>query len=570
MDNKRRTNKSELRTSGALTDASTAAGAASGLLKSSKHAATTSAVKRTGSAASNASSVQRSSKSSAASAQQSGRDTRPHAVATASSTKTPSESATPRQAQRQLHQQGQHHQQPHHQQQLTAPSQGAHPDTGGAPSPPYSKELLYALAAVQRAAMATTTVLKSLDAYRVAYSSSSSANKQGAIGQYKHASNDNGNGTSFAKAEDDSPVTVADFAAQALLISALHAAFPDDDFLGEEDDGELKGTDESKKAMLEKVWQVVKNTKLEDSKLEKMLGRPQSESETLEAIALGAKHDEPLKKGKRCWVMDPVDGTSAFMQGGQYAVVLALLENGKEVLGVCACPNMRFSEVVGRTRKTAKRREVKEFDTISNYLKEMSMKKKEKDTTEKIEEPEGVLVAAVKNHGATVRPLGRGPLKNAMKLDRSNLPPPKIDPRINDKLKPKAVLPGLTFVDSEDSPKTRADLVRWLAGSSYDKAVQLYSSHVRYVAMALGDRSYVQVRWPRNNKPWAIWDHVGTPLIYAESGRGTVTDMNGNALDYRQGWKMVSNWGVITADAEIHGRVADVVQKKLAELKRSA
>ncbi|KAL2200421.1 hypothetical protein P885DRAFT_28837 [Corynascus similis CBS 632.67] len=550
MDNKRRTNKSELRTSGALTDASTAAGAASGLLKSSKHAATTSAVKRTGSAASNASSVQRSSKTSAASAQQSGRDTRPHAVATASSTGTPSESATPGQAQRQLHQQGQHHQQPHHQQQLTAPSQEAHPDTGGAPSPPYSKELLYALAAVQRAAMATTTVLKSLDAYRVAYSSSSSANKQGAIGQYKHASNDNGNGTSFAKAEDDSPVTVADFAAQALLISALRAAFPDDDFLGEEDDGELKGTDESKKAMLEKVWQVVENTKLEDSKLEKMLGRPQNKSETLEAIALGAKHDEPLKKGKRCWVMDPVDGTSAFMQGRQYAVVLALLENGKEVLGVCACPNMRFSEVVGRTGKTAKRRE--------------------KDTTEKIDEPEGVLVAAVKNHGATVRPLGRGPLKNAMKLDRSNLPSPKIDPRLNDKLKTKAVLPGLTFVDSKDSPKTRADLVRWLAGSSYDKAVQLYSSHVRYVAMALGDRGYVQVRWPQNNKPWAIWDHVGTPLIYAESGRGTVTDMNGNALDYRQGWKMVSNWGVITADAEIHDRVADVVQKKLAELKRSA
>ncbi|KAK4244999.1 hypothetical protein C7999DRAFT_43426 [Corynascus novoguineensis] len=434
---------------------------------------------------------------------------------------------------------------------------------------PVPVELLYALAAVQRAAMATTTVLKSLDAYRVASSSSSSTNKQGVLGQYKHASNGNGNGTSFAKAEDDSPVTVADFAAQALLISALRAAFPDDDFLGEEDVGELKGEDESKKAMREKVWRVVERAKLEDAKLEEMLGRPQSESETLEAIALGAKRDEPLKKGKRCWVMDPVDGTSAFMQGGQYAVVLALLENGKEVLGVCACPNMRFSEVVGKTGKTEKRREVKENDTISNHLKKMAMKKKE-GTTEKIEEPEGVLVAAVKNHGATVRPLGRGPLKDAMRLDRSNLPPPKIDPRLNDKLKPKAVLPGLTFVDSENSPKTRADMVRWVAGSSYDKAVQLYSSHVRYVAMALGDRSYVQVRWPQNNKPWAIWDHVGTPLIYAESGRGTVTDMKGNALDYRQGWKMVSNWGVITADAEIHGRVADVVKKKLAELKRSA
>ncbi|KAE8680153.1 hypothetical protein F3Y22_tig00111392pilonHSYRG00363 [Hibiscus syriacus] len=38
----------------------------------------------------------------------------------------------------------------------------------------------------------------------------------------------------------------------------------------------------------------------------------------------------------RHWVLDPVDGTLGFVRGDQYAVALALIEDGKLVLG---CPN---------------------------------------------------------------------------------------------------------------------------------------------------------------------------------------------------------------------------------------
>lgn len=41
----------------------------------------------------------------------------------------------------------------------------------------------------------------------------------------------------------------------------------------------------------------------------------------------------------RHWVLDPVDGTLGFVRGDQYAVALALIENGKVVLGVLGCPN---------------------------------------------------------------------------------------------------------------------------------------------------------------------------------------------------------------------------------------
>lgn len=41
----------------------------------------------------------------------------------------------------------------------------------------------------------------------------------------------------------------------------------------------------------------------------------------------------------RHWVLDPVDGTLGFVRGDQYAVALALIEDGKVIIGVLGCPN---------------------------------------------------------------------------------------------------------------------------------------------------------------------------------------------------------------------------------------
>ncbi|MCD7467685.1 hypothetical protein HAX54_005250 [Datura stramonium] len=43
--------------------------------------------------------------------------------------------------------------------------------------------------------------------------------------------------------------------------------------------------------------------------------------------------------GSKFWVLDPVDGTLGFVRGDQYAIALALIEDGKPVLGVLGCPN---------------------------------------------------------------------------------------------------------------------------------------------------------------------------------------------------------------------------------------
>ena len=38
--------------------------------------------------------------------------------------------------------------------------------------------------------------------------------------------------------------------------------------------------------------------------------------------------------------LDPIDGTKGFLRNDQYAVALALIEDGKPVLGVLGCPNI--------------------------------------------------------------------------------------------------------------------------------------------------------------------------------------------------------------------------------------
>ncbi|KAJ1671536.1 3'(2'),5'-bisphosphate nucleotidase, partial [Spiromyces aspiralis] len=42
----------------------------------------------------------------------------------------------------------------------------------------------------------------------------------------------------------------------------------------------------------------------------------------------------------RFWTLDPIDGTKGFLRGEQFAVCLALIEDGVVRLGVMGCPNL--------------------------------------------------------------------------------------------------------------------------------------------------------------------------------------------------------------------------------------
>jgi len=128
--------------------------------------------------------------------------------------------------------------------------------------------------------------------------------------------------------KDKSPVTVADFASQAVVCQQLQDAFPDDAVVGEEDSAALREGTQSvlRDAVVREVTGSVPGTPGADDVL-RWIDRGGADA-----------------SGGRYWTLDPIDGTKGFLRGQQYAVALGLIEAGEVVLGVLGCPNLPDSE----------------------------------------------------------------------------------------------------------------------------------------------------------------------------------------------------------------------------------
>jgi 3'(2'), 5'-bisphosphate nucleotidase len=137
--------------------------------------------------------------------------------------------------------------------------------------------------------------------------------------------------TSAISKSDQSPVTVADFGAQAIIISAIKHAFPKDEVIGEEDAEKLRAD----AGLREKVWQLVKDASSDELSVE--IGQLKTAEEMMDAIDHG--NSQGGSKG-RFWALDPVDGTKGFLRKGQYAVCLALMVDAQVTVGVIGCPNL--------------------------------------------------------------------------------------------------------------------------------------------------------------------------------------------------------------------------------------
>jgi len=349
---------------------------------------------------------------------------------------------------------------------------------------PYSKERLIAELAVQRASILTKRVL--------------SAVNKGILSK-----------------TDSTPVTIADFAAQALLISAIHHAFPKDRFVGEEDSDTLRKDEQLQK----KVWELVTSTHLDNAECEELLASPASVEEMLELIDAGGLGTGG-RKG-RVWVLDPVDGTATFLRGEQYAVALALVENGEEKIGVLGCPNLSLE--TGR---------VSEMITDKDGL--------------------GLMLSAVKGEGAVIRSIGKGSLLPARKIQRVK------DDSIN--------LKDLHFVDCTTTTSLSTEKHRKVAeklGASWC-GTDLWSSQMRYVALTVGGGdAMLRIPVKKYTRSY-VWDHAGGHLIFREVG-GKITALDGKEIDFGAGRKMEENWGMVAANQLAHARILQTAEELLKE-----
>jgi len=129
--------------------------------------------------------------------------------------------------------------------------------------------------------------------------------------------------------DDRSPVTVADFAAQALVGYLLGESYPDDVLIGEEDSASLRAPEE--RETLERITAFVN------------MSAPGATPEAVcRWIDLGS-----AESADRYWTLDPIDGTKGFLRGDQYAVAFALVYDGQVQIGAMGCPKLRIGGVDG-------------------------------------------------------------------------------------------------------------------------------------------------------------------------------------------------------------------------------
>lgn len=279
--------------------------------------------------------------------------------------------------------------------------------------------------------------------------------------------------------KDKSPVTVADFGAQALICRALSTAFPQDPVVGEEDAADLRTPE-----MAERLAQV---------------------TQYVQAIVPDATPDQVTgwidhgngQVGSRYWTLDPIDGTKGFLRGDQYAIALALIENGEIKVGVLGCPALSFTE--GQT---------------------------------------GLMGVAVRGAGSTLSPLTGGAPQSikVVSADQSD---------------------HLRFVESVESghgDQSRQAAVAKAAGITQDSLRM--DSQAKYMAVAAGEAA-LYLRLPSPKTPdyrEKIWDHAAGVILVEEAG-GRVTDITGQALDFSLGAKLVNNQGVVVSNGSIHDPV---------------
>jgi 3'(2'), 5'-bisphosphate nucleotidase len=382
-------------------------------------------------------------------------------------------------------------------------------------SQPYAAELSLALSAVHNASILTKSVLRSLK-----------------------------NHVSAETKADDSPVTIADFAAQALLISALHAVYPEDAFLGEESADALRDNE----PLANRVWELVLRAKALHAERTRSgaaqgarseiqneyalpaaqtLVFPESKEDMFELIDRGGKGIQ-TERG-RVWVMDPVDGTATFMQGQQYAVCLCLLVDGKQAVGVIGCPNLAF-DVEGP----------------------LGQSRVHEDLVD--EEGYGVVLSAVQGQGTYVRTMTENGWGYGRKVDLSTLPEKKLE--------------ELNFVEStlgktslsQDEHKAVCEQL----GAQWPGTV-IWAQQVKHVALALGSTD-VMVRIPKTaDRFTCVWDHAGGHILYSEAG-GLIKDFNGGGIDFSQGRHIAGerNYGMIAALPCVFEKVEGAVQEVLA------
>jgi 3'(2'), 5'-bisphosphate nucleotidase len=193
------------------------------------------------------------------------------------------------------------------------------------------------------------------------------------------------------------------------------------------------------------------------------------------------------------------------MRNDQYAIALALIEQGQVQVAVLGCPALP-----------------------------LDMDDPDSET--------GVLFVAVRGEGAAMASLTGGPFASIHVVEK----PDKTQCR---------------FVESVEASHGNPALQEAVAQAvGFTRPPLRMDSQVKYGAVARGDAA-LYLRLPSPKSPdyrEKIWDHAAGSLIVEEAG-GCVTDMHGYPLNMAFDYKMWDNRGVVVSNGTLHMAVIEAL-----------
>jgi 3'(2'), 5'-bisphosphate nucleotidase len=289
---------------------------------------------------------------------------------------------------------------------------------------------------------------------------------------------------------DKSPVTVADFASQAIVCALLQDQLPNDAVVGEESAKALREASQS--ALRASVVEIVREELTRDV--------------DADAVLAWIDRGNAEARGARYWTLDPIDGTKGFLRGEQYAVALALIEDGEVSLGVLGCPNLPDATGVGALFSAQR--------------------------------GGAALGYPLWNASAPAHPVAVGDIRVA------------------------AQARFCESVESGHSDQDESARVAELLGIRSEP--YRIDSQCKYAAVARNDAS-IYLRLPtRADYREKIWDHAAGKLLVEAAG-DVVTDVDGRPLDFTRGRTLEGNRGVVATGGSIHAEVLAAVQRARSE-----
>jgi len=298
--------------------------------------------------------------------------------------------------------------------------------------------------------------------------------------------------------DDRSPVTVADFAAQALVAHLLDGAFPGDPLVAEEDAGSLRpqaGLDPAGDGgLLQQVAGFV--------------SRPTGESDPLvicDWIDRGA-----AAPAKCFWTLDPIDGTKGFLRHDQYAVALALVVDGEVQIGVLGCPKLGLVPASSGSAST------------NRLVPDM--------------QASGALVIAVRGGGCW-----------ATRLDQ---PGEYLPLHVSDRGEASTARLLRSFESAHTNVDQIGDFARRMGIQAEPRRMD---SQAKYALLACGDGDLL-LRLLSPKQPdyrEKIWDQAAGSLVVQEAG-GRISDLSGLPLDFTSGRTLANNRGILASNAWLH------------------